>query len=934
VRLAAAVALCAGTLFGQGQSLQIVAPSVRVTAGDNMTLSSVQLEPNGSFTIPTPRWTVDNPAIATVDSSGKLTGITLGVVKVTATFASLTHDVLIQVVPDHVALDPPSAQLLIGEQVQFTAKVFDKNGKALTGVPFAWTITTSVDDGTPSVPYGAISPGGMLTGMYEGNAYVRALYTYTSPIGGVLAGMETRIPMYAPFVTSAPRPFRLQRLFNARTQQRQSPALRPRPSLLWSAPDGRLLFNASLDGLGASLVSWDESGFQPIAEAGTPSQAAPSIVTDLGRHSLSLNGGLMVQQSTTDGNSVLLGTVDNLQPLLINNIPAAGEENITGFNMTRNSLSSGGYFVFTGSFRIPGTQVFVNGIFRGQGRAVNEVLFSQADTAPELGVSNVSVGDFGVDNNGVAWYLASLPGKATMFRHDADGRKKFLQIGDPLLGSTLRGFLGSRNSTPASLFAENGDVIFGVQLNDNSLYLLRYTGTDPARPAATLRVDNTTVALAYVNGTVLLYGNPRPNQGDGAWLWKSDGSLQAVALVGRTRVNGQNITSIESGAIDAKGRVTLMVATAANPMVVIRATDGDPQVLFQAGDTVAVTAPTVLNGFVPGGRRGNPLLFTGSATNPSISELRDGDVRPVVFLGDQVLGGSVFTGFSTAVAQRTANGDLYAVVPGVGIGRYQNGQWDPALKFPIKVDDGASANVPFRIAVSNSGVMVWATGTDKGDTRVYRTQDGQHQLLCSNGLFTRDGAVFDGIGVFSCDDFFVDDTGRVLLRVHLQNETIQRSYVWNQGTWTLAVQPFRTQVSGRTVTNVNLIRALGSRLSAILATDAGNFITEWTDSGWTRLVQGIDLQPVGFRLTNLANQMELNPSGDMLFMGQGPPSQILFFDQGGKIVTVLNTGRRTDDGDFLVNIQGLDVREDGTIYVMALNERDEQVLYSATPIGN
>ena len=31
-------------------------------------------------------------------------------------------------------------------------------------------------------------------------------------------------------------------------------------------------------------------------------------------------------------------------------------------------------------------------------------------------------------------------------------------------------------------------------------------------------------------------------------------------------------------------------------------------------------------------------------------------------------------------------------------------------------------------------------------------------------------------------------------------------------------------------------------------------------------------------------------------------------------------------------VEDVDLREDGTIYLLALNERDEQVLYSATPL--
>ena len=47
---------------------------------------------------------------------------------------------------------------------------------------------------------------------------------------------------------------------------------------------------------------------------------------------------------------------------------------------------------------------------------------------------------------------------------------------------------------------------------------------------------------------------------------------------------------------------------------------------------------------------------------------------------------------------------------------------------------------------------------------------------------------------------------------------------------------------------------------------------------------------------------------------------------------MLTTGRRTADGDYLVTILGLDMRDDGTVYLLALNEKDELVFYAATPM--
>src|SRR5262249_12591499 len=193
---------------------------------------------------------------------------------------------------------------------------FDTQGRALPNVNFAWAITSNWGDDTPGVPYATITSSGMLTASYEGSAYVRALYTYTSPTT-VEAGMDSRIPLYAPFKVTAPRPFQLKRIFNATRQTRQNPTLRARPTLLWETPDGKLLFNASLDGLGTALLAYDGSSFRPVVAAGNPSNTPATIVTDLGRHSMSWDGSLMTLQNTTDGNLVQKGTADALQPLLV-----------------------------------------------------------------------------------------------------------------------------------------------------------------------------------------------------------------------------------------------------------------------------------------------------------------------------------------------------------------------------------------------------------------------------------------------------------------------------------------------------------------------------------------------------------------------------------------------------------------------------------------
>ena len=71
--------------------------------------------------------------------------------------------------------------------------------------------------------------------------------------------------------------------------------------------------------------------------------------------------------------------------------------------------------------------------------------------------------------------------------------------------------------------------------------------------------------------------------------------------------------------------------------------------------------------------------------------------------------------------------------------------------------------------------------------------------------------------------------------------------------------------------------------------------------------------------------------GDLIFQSQAYPSNGIYVRRGGQLATVFTTANRAADSDFLVNLQAMDIREDGTIYRLALNEFDEMELYEATP---
>ncbi len=939
MKLAALILACAASLSGQGIStIEIVAPSIRITAGDSMTLSAVALNGAGNPVPASIYWGVDNTTVASIDSAGKFSALTVGLALVTAGSGAVTHSILIQVTPDHVSISPSSANVMVGEKVQFTATAYDRNGKALTNVPFTWAIASIKDDYAPSQPViGNVSASGMLTGAAEGSAYVRALYSYSQPPNASLgAGMELRIPIYAPFTVSAPRPYNLQRLFNAGQQLRQNARLTPRTSLLWATPDGRILFNAALDGVGSALLSYDGSSFQTVVAAGTPSNSLGSVISDVGRHAMAANGTLLTQQSGTDGSMIQSGSVDALQPLLVNNTAAGGVENLCCFSLSRNSVSSSGYFVFWGGFRIPGTNTFVNGLFRGAGNAVSDILFDSTTTFPEFGGGSLAnSNDYGVDNNGVAWYVANYPGTSALYRHDSNGRQKFLAIGDPLLGAAVRYILQTRggSATSSNFYAEDGTVFVSVSLTDGSNYLLRYTGTDPTKPDATLRVNSTPATLAYQPGVgVLIYANPYNNKGDGVWLWNGS-TVTNVLTIGKTLVGGSVVQSVESGLLDANGVATLMLGTAANPMQIVRFANGNPQVLFKSGDTVSAPVPQMLNLFVPGARTGNPQFVAGGVNYASIAEWRDGAVQPLLVPADQPLGTTSFTGVNPyGFVQRTANGDLYSIIPGIGVGRYSGGKWSAALRFALKTEDGTTAWGPYRIAVNDTGSIAWISGTDKGDTRIYLSQGGRNQLVCVNDAAKDPASKLDGRSIFNCDDFVLDNAGRMMVRLRFQGDPLQYTYFWSQGQLTVAVTPNKTTAGNFAITGVNLLRATGNHLLAVLQTAAGSYLSEWTDSGWTVRYSPADAMPTGAVFNSVWSHMEASSSGDLAFVSSpNAPGYGVYAQRNGALQTVLTTYLPTPDGDYIVNILSLDLRDDGTVYLLAVNQNDELVFYSATP---
>ena len=146
--------------------------SASVTAGQTVQLTATPKDANGNaLTGRTIAWTSGNTSVATVSSSGLVSGLAAGSATITATSEGKSGTAAITVtavtVPvASVTVSPASASVPAGQTAQLTATPKDSSGNALTGRTIAWASSnTSV---------ATVSSSGLVRGVVAGSATITA----------------------------------------------------------------------------------------------------------------------------------------------------------------------------------------------------------------------------------------------------------------------------------------------------------------------------------------------------------------------------------------------------------------------------------------------------------------------------------------------------------------------------------------------------------------------------------------------------------------------------------------------------------------------------------------------------------------------------------------------------------------------------------------
>jgi len=148
--------------------VQVTPANATIVPGGTVTLNGQPVTATGAAVNATISWSSSAPTVATVDGSGRVTGVATGQATITATAGAgsgrATITVLIPVAS--VTLDPDSLVIATGDTSGFTPIVRDAAGSILTGREIGW--------GTSEPSIATVSATGTVTGIAAGRALIIA----------------------------------------------------------------------------------------------------------------------------------------------------------------------------------------------------------------------------------------------------------------------------------------------------------------------------------------------------------------------------------------------------------------------------------------------------------------------------------------------------------------------------------------------------------------------------------------------------------------------------------------------------------------------------------------------------------------------------------------------------------------------------------------
>jgi uncharacterized protein YjdB len=163
-----------------------VSPSVgNVFVNDSLRFSATLVDRNGAVVSSSMSWSVDNPAVASVDAAGMVRGVASGSATVRASARGQTGSAALVVVLDNgqtLSVTPNGANLYINSSQQFTATLKDRNGGIVPSTAQWESNNTAV---------ATVDANGLVKGVGTGSATIQAKVRNLVAAGAVTVSPQT-----------------------------------------------------------------------------------------------------------------------------------------------------------------------------------------------------------------------------------------------------------------------------------------------------------------------------------------------------------------------------------------------------------------------------------------------------------------------------------------------------------------------------------------------------------------------------------------------------------------------------------------------------------------------------------------------------------------------------------------------------------------------
>lgn len=150
-------------------ALDVSPGSKTIAVGETVSLTATGLDQTGAPMTPkSVTWKSESPSIASVSSSGTVTGVGAGTTIITASSGAVIGTAIVTVSPvvTSLSISPSSASVSAGGTMQLSAIARDNFGSTVSGKTISWI------SANPNIA--TISASGMLTGVAQGSTSVTA----------------------------------------------------------------------------------------------------------------------------------------------------------------------------------------------------------------------------------------------------------------------------------------------------------------------------------------------------------------------------------------------------------------------------------------------------------------------------------------------------------------------------------------------------------------------------------------------------------------------------------------------------------------------------------------------------------------------------------------------------------------------------------------